>query len=129
MTYTFVSTIRLTHNLGTTLKINGKYFLSAIVSLSILKILNYVTLAICEACTILHCQFIQNIQTTIYLAPHVHGSGNFSGGKVELTSGHNSLDTPPRPVQELDQTRNELVSSLGMTQTSVTSEAPRDGLI
>ena len=63
-----------------------------------------------------------------YLAPHVGGPGDFGQGDVELSSGDDGLDAAARSVQELDQPRNKFVSGLGVSESAVASEAPREGL-
>ena len=62
------------------------------------------------------------------LSPHVGRSGDFSERDAELSSADDGLDAASRSVQELHQPRDHLVAGLGVAESAVTAEAPRESL-
>jgi hypothetical protein len=64
----------------------------------------------------------------LYLAPHVSGALNFREGDVELSAGDDGPDAATRSIQELDETRHQLVPGFRVAQSAVTAKAPRESL-
>jgi hypothetical protein len=64
----------------------------------------------------------------LYLAPHVSGALNFREGDVELAAGDDRPDASTRSIQELDETRHQLVPGFRVAQSAVTAKAPRESL-